>query len=174
MTRKQGAIYEVAVPAAEVKEGVFRYNIVAFNKGKRQTFPGGMEGTPLDWDYIGDQYWETRVVNPSAEISLVAPSVSSQWNGVEQYTVPQEGGACFLRKYIRDEVAGRETLRKREYSGYLCRPCSKRPPHCFLMLIPFFWINSLSLLRIFRSKCRRLNRWRFLISPRIWCSKKHG
>lgn len=118
MTRKQGAIYEVAVPAAEVKEGVFRYNIVAFNKGKRQTFPGGKEGTPLDWDYIGDQYWETRVVNPSAEISLVAPSVSSQWNGVEQYTVPQEGGACFLRKYIRDEVAGRES--KLQQVQYLC------------------------------------------------------
>ncbi|MEZ5005512.1 MAG: hypothetical protein R2738_04950 [Bacteroides graminisolvens] len=86
MTRKQGAIYEVTVPAAEGEEGVFRYNIVAFNKGKRQTFPGGMEGTPLDWDYIGDQYWETRVVNPSAEISLVMPSVSSQWNGVYRST----------------------------------------------------------------------------------------
>ena len=205
MTRKQGAIYEVTVPAAEVKEGVFRYNIVAFNKGKRQTFPGGNGGYTARLGL----HWGPILGNPCCQsISRNIVGCSFCFFFRERCgTVHRSTGRCFvsygstsamrwqdvkascnkcstLRAIKERSTEGSRFITSDGFTykakgntsqegipGYLCRPCSKRPPHCFPALILFFWINSLSLLRIFRSKCRRLNRWRFLISPRIWCSK---
>lgn len=118
MKRTHGYTYQAIVPGIEVKTGVLRYNVVVCRGGKQQTFPGGMEGSPLDWDYIGNRYWKIQVTAPESTISLVSSASCENQDGADHYTLPEGSNHHFLKKYIRDKVAGRkERLAK---AAYLC------------------------------------------------------
>lgn len=125
MKRIHGYTYRAVVPGTEVKEGVFRYNVIVCRGGQQQTFPGGTEGGPLDWDYIGNQYWETEVSAPNSTIELVGLAPQGVWNGTEQYTLLPEGSTHHIsRKYIREKINGRtETAKK---ARYLCLDIESR------------------------------------------------
>lgn len=118
MKRMQGYTYRAVVPATEVNEGVFRYNIIVCRSGKQQTFPGAIAGNPLDWDYINSQYWETKVAAPNSTIDLITSPVYGGWNEVGRYTLPEGSNHHFLKKYIRDEVDGRRA--KLAQVSHLC------------------------------------------------------
>lgn len=134
MKRIHGYTYEAMIPANMVNEGIFRYNIIICGNGRNYTFPGKTEGSPLDWDYIRNEYWESKIVNNGSPVELL--EITDGYSGVETYGIPETsymksklGGnsllekagikysfdvkdrdACFFwRKYIKDYLAGRQS-----------------------------------------------------------------
>lgn len=130
MKRTNGYTYRATVPATEVREGCFRYNIVVCINDRRQTFPLGVAKSPLDWDYTAATLWETNVVAPQKPLSLWEATDQ----GLEMYTLPEwsrtdrrlvedtptekptlrivfeskdAAPVFFLRRYIKEEVCGR-------------------------------------------------------------------
>ena len=132
MRRVEGYTWQATVPAAELKEGTYRYNIVVFAGGRKQTFPAGTPKSPLDWDYTDYSYWQTDVQPADAPLLLLdeASAVSSaelyvlpEWSSVSVQPVQwaltdklsaritfvpkKEGETCFLRRYVKDDLQGR-------------------------------------------------------------------
>ena len=87
MERTQGYTYRVTIPAEQVHTGKFRYNMTVFKNQKQFTFPSGIEGNPLDWDFISPEYWESTVVAPESEVRLF--SATDEYSGLESYTLPE-------------------------------------------------------------------------------------
>lgn len=52
------------------------YNIVTFKDGRAMTWPQGVEGTPLDWDFIAEGSYATRLLDPSDPLPLIRPESS--------------------------------------------------------------------------------------------------
>ena len=103
MERTHGYTYCVTIPAEQIHQGRFRYNIVVCKNQKQTTFPGGIDGSPLDWDYTSSEYWKTAVVAPpDSKISLF--DATDENNGMEFYPVQQQ---LFLRKDIKKEIEHR-------------------------------------------------------------------
>lgn len=95
MKRTNGYTYQATIPAAEIKEGYFRYNIIVCRGGNTYTYPAGdsatgnsgvIKGNPLDWDYTSGCYRTIRVVAPGSAIKLWTPDDQS---GIETYTLPE-------------------------------------------------------------------------------------
>lgn len=150
MNRIKGYTYKAVIPAEEMKEGVFRYNMVICRDGKQQTFPDGIPGSPLDWDHTASQYWETNVTAPGNAISLF--SVTDTYSKLETYTIPEwssihrqicndspiekasllisfeskeERPVFFLKKWIKEEIDNRKEELQR--AKYLCLHIKKYP-----------------------------------------------
>lgn len=124
MKRINGYTYQATVPAGEVTEGCFRYNIVVCYESKCRTFPAetsatgnasGTEGNPLDWDYTSDQYWTTPVVLSGSAVSLPAAT--------DTYRI---GTKHFLRTYIREAIVNRKE--KAQTCTQLCIRVKQVPP----------------------------------------------
>lgn len=114
MRRVNGYTYQATVPATEIKEGTFRYNILVCHQGKSQTYPGegtlpgksfGIKGSPLDWDYVSKEYWQTPVVAP-LEVILLA-DLDNPKADVERYDGYAIENKYFLRANIKGILAGR-------------------------------------------------------------------
>lgn len=114
------------------KKGCFSYQIVAFSNGKAVTYPGAIEGTPLDWDFSGDDYYSIEVRRDKDALPLVTPSNDidtevwaldeSSWISIDydnpptptslsSYTVRLKGnGRGVIKRYVGDltrELAGK-------------------------------------------------------------------
>ncbi len=77
----------------------FGYNIVVFSEGKAVTFPEGVEGTPLDWDWSGQSCYNVNVASPYAPLVLLKPS--ADWNdGLEMSSIPD--GQRFMCRYSQN------------------------------------------------------------------------
>ncbi|MDR2148749.1 MAG: hypothetical protein LBE91_20095 [Tannerella sp.] len=87
MERTNGYTYQTAIPAEQIRPGKFKYNVVVCINRQQFTFPGGIEGAPLDWDYISTGYWETEIVVPDSEIRLF--SATDEYSGMESYSMPE-------------------------------------------------------------------------------------
>ncbi len=96
MKRTSGYTYQAILPATEIKEGCFRYNIIVCRGDSTRTYPAGnsvtgsfsgIKGTPLDWNYTSDSYWTTRVVAPGSAIQLLA--ITDTYSQIEAYTLPE-------------------------------------------------------------------------------------
>ncbi|MBM6945297.1 MULTISPECIES: hypothetical protein [Bacteroides] len=131
MQHAGGYTWKATVPASELNEGVYRYNIVVFAGGRKQTFPSGTDKEPLDWDYTDYTYWETRVQHPDAPLLLMDAAsafsaetfIMPEWSQADMYplqrtlmekqaaclsyTPKAKGETCFLRRYVKEELAGR-------------------------------------------------------------------
>lgn len=130
MERIHGYTYRAIIPGEVVTQGKFRYTIIVSRDGNPTTFPAGISGTPLDWDYASPMYWETRVVNETSAISLY--SATRENSRIETYTMPEwsrvhrelidtcpetrpvqrficesddENPRFFLRSYVKEEIA---------------------------------------------------------------------
>ena len=64
----------------------FRYNVVAFAGGEAVTYPGNIEGTPLDWDFLGAGSYSVKVCNAGSPIVLLA--ANEDWNGMGISSIP--------------------------------------------------------------------------------------
>ncbi len=106
MQRTTGYTYRAEVPAAEVREGTFRYHILVCKDGQPVTFPADVDGSPLDWDYTAIAFFETRVVRPDAAISLLAPT--DTYAGLESYIMPEWGR--MQRRLLQDSPADRPSV----------------------------------------------------------------
>ena len=96
MKRTNGYTYQAILPAAEIKEGCFRYNIIVCRGDSTRTYPAGnsvtgnpsgIKGTPLDWNYTSDSYWTTHVVASGSAIQLL--KVTDTDSRIEAYTLPE-------------------------------------------------------------------------------------
>ncbi len=87
MNRMHGYTYQATIPAGMIGEGVFRYNIIVCEGSKNYTFPAGIEGNPLDWNFYQSKYYESRVVSPTSPIELV--KITDEYSGIEAYGVPE-------------------------------------------------------------------------------------
>lgn len=132
MERIHGYTYRATIPGDQIKQGKFRYNIIVCRADKQTTFPAGVVGNPLDWDYAQPHYWESVIVDPDSTIKLFTPKDEN--NDMESYTMPEwshtqlevindspverptlrytfeskENDPCFfLRRYIKDDIINR-------------------------------------------------------------------
>lgn len=65
MKRTSGYTYQAILPAADIKEDCFKYNIIVCRGDSTHTYPAGnsvtgsssgIQGSPLDWNYTSDFY----------------------------------------------------------------------------------------------------------------------
>jgi len=144
MERVHGYTYEAIIPANMINEGAFRYNIVVCKAGENYTFPAKAEGNPLDWDYIRNEYWESKIVNSNSPVELV--QITDGYSNIETYGIPEtsyiksklvgndpdenarirysfsikdQNTRFFWRKYIKDHVTGRKSTLKDMTNLYL-------------------------------------------------------
>ncbi len=143
MKKVNGYLYETVIPADQIKKGTFKYNIVVSIDGKHQTYPAEVSGTPLSWDYISTDYYETTVVAKESPVYIF--TVKDENHKLEAYTMPEwsrtktelienspteaktlrfffessdENPRFFLHKYIKDEINNRKERLKQ--SKHLC------------------------------------------------------
>ncbi len=141
--------YEARISPEDININDLKYNIVVFFGNKVQTFPEGTYTHPLDWDYIGQQYYETFVVKSESPVTLF--TAKDNWSNAEVYTIPAyipvkrefchsntrkdelsfkfypstDTSKFYVRKYIKEDVAMRhQRMGKGEY---LCMYASKIP-----------------------------------------------
>ena len=107
MNHTGGYTYCATVPATEIKEGCFRYNIVVCQGDKRQTFPSGVARSPLDWDYTSATLWETNIVAPEKSLSLL--EIVDADSKLETYTMPEWSRTN--RQLIQNAPTEKPTLR---------------------------------------------------------------
>lgn len=82
----------IDTPTDGKKDCMQRYNIVVFDGGKALTYPGRIEGTPLDWDYQAgqattDSYYTVRVATATAPVDLLRAAPGG--DGSELSTIPE-------------------------------------------------------------------------------------
>lgn len=106
MERTEGYTYQATIPAEQIKNGTFKYNMVVCHSGQQFTFPAGIPGSPLDWDYTSEKYWETKVVNPNCEIMLFTINDSDE---MESYIMPE--WSKIDRQTIQNGPVKNETLK---------------------------------------------------------------
>lgn len=107
MNRTAGYTYRATVPSTELEEGCFRYNIVVCRGDKRLTFPAGVAGSPLDWDYTSAALWETNVVAPQKPLLLY--EAGSAADDLETYTLPEWSRTD--RRLVENAPTEKPTLR---------------------------------------------------------------
>lgn len=150
LERTHGYTYRATIPTDQVKRGVFRYNIVVCRGTERQTFPSGVAGTPLDWDYTPTSCWETEVVAPGSAILL--SEVKDEYGHIDTYIIPEGGDMqreiqrnaptealtrrftfhspdkhprYFLRKEIRNEIRNRKN--RLQQCRWICLHATRLP-----------------------------------------------
>lgn len=96
MKRTGGYTYQATIPATEIKDDCFRYNIIvcrqqhshlSHRKFRLQEFIIGNKGNPLEWNYTSGAYWTTRVVAPDSAIPLL--TITDADSRIEAYTLPE-------------------------------------------------------------------------------------
>lgn len=141
MRRINGYTYCTEVPPEMVSGKNFRYCMTVYKDNKSYTFPAGVEGSSLDWDYYQTEYWRSEVVNTGSPVRLL--NISDEYSEIETYSIPNQGYVVrslntekpsqtnkldfelrtknpetrfFWRKYIKAELENRdETLSKMPY-----------------------------------------------------------
>ncbi len=69
MAASDGFAYEVVVPAERVHEGLLEYAVTVFEAGTSRTFPRGVPGDPLRWDFTG-AFWRVPIVRAGGALLL--------------------------------------------------------------------------------------------------------
>lgn len=127
-----GYTWQAIIPADELQEGTYRYNLVVCAGNHRQTFPVGTDKSPLDWDYTEYTYWQTEV-QPSrsplllldadalcteAEVHILPEWSRANIRRVQERPVDKptaritfcpnkDGETFFVRRYVKDLLRGR-------------------------------------------------------------------
>lgn len=70
MERTEGYRYEATLPASEITNELLRYQIVAYCNGVATTYPGAVEGAPLDWDFAQRDFYTLAMAESNAPIPL--------------------------------------------------------------------------------------------------------
>lgn len=78
--------YTVTLPANLTGNDEFRYNLVAFTSEGPVTFPDGIDGTPLSWDYPGGGFYTTQLIKEGDPIVLYYPQRDD--NRLETAVIP--------------------------------------------------------------------------------------
>lgn len=62
--------YKTTIPKEKIYNKPFKYYIVVYSNNKIQTFPEHNIGHPFDWDFIGNHFYETTVVENEPTVVL--------------------------------------------------------------------------------------------------------
>ncbi|MGN1245051.1 MAG: hypothetical protein ACI4UN_00315 [Muribaculaceae bacterium] len=85
MQRTGSHDYEAEIPIDERYRAV-EYNIVTFSGGKAVTYPQGVDGDPLGWDFTDYRYYSTKVMTDGDPVLLV--KADAEMSGIEVATIP--------------------------------------------------------------------------------------
>ncbi|MBK5721052.1 cellulase family glycosylhydrolase [Dysgonomonas sp. Marseille-P4677] len=99
MKRKEGYTYQAQIPTDMITSGIFRYNIIVCKGKQNYTFPGQTEGNPLDWDYIQNKYWESKVVDENSPVQLI--KITNENKEIETYAIPE---TSYILKSIKENL----------------------------------------------------------------------
>lgn len=77
--------YSAEVPENMLKHGFLKYRIIISTSNGKITFPGGVEGSPADWDFHSEPKFETAILEKGAPVYLFNAATDSekvvrQWN----------------------------------------------------------------------------------------------
>ncbi|MCM4155627.1 hypothetical protein [Gramella sp. AN32] len=62
--------FSAKIPQEVLQEGFLKYRIIVSTNEGKFTFPGGVAGSPSDWDFYGEDYFETAIVKADTPITL--------------------------------------------------------------------------------------------------------
>jgi hypothetical protein len=118
MTETGPGIFTGTIPADMATPGILQYSILVKKNEDFTTFPGGVKGNPLVWDYISGANWETSVLPSGSDLPLFNaatdknPVVFPNWGrGIQQGIFPlQTAGDVGFQyqsaQWAKDEVTG--------------------------------------------------------------------
>lgn len=87
--------FEAEIPASELTgKKEFSYRIAVENNSDSKTFPGNIEGKPLDWDAEEGKFYTTRVINKQSPVVLLSASEGSA--ETETSTIPDSWGRAWM------------------------------------------------------------------------------
>lgn len=140
MERISGNTYRAVIPKDQLGwNNSFGYNIVVTENGQNYTWPGNVEGTPLDWDFTSYDYYKSKKIHPNTPIVLLQPEekdknlevamIPEAWNfrfipeleapvGRNAYVLssnPDNDGKLIVRRYIGDEIANAPFIDDKQY-----------------------------------------------------------
>lgn len=126
MNRTGANTYSASMPGGNKDR--LRYRVVVFKDDKATTFPGAVEGMPLDWDYLESDWYATEVVDSASPLFLLNPdkpqsidlrsfNANGKWSHYEIaertpqiprnlaiYPIDEDGSETVMRAYIGDLV----------------------------------------------------------------------
>lgn len=70
MENLNGYNYSATIPLKLLEVGYLKYNIIVKSDDKTITFPANREGSPFDWDFYNNSFYETRIVPSNYPIYL--------------------------------------------------------------------------------------------------------
>jgi hypothetical protein len=120
MRRVHGYTYQADVTADMMQGKTLKYMIVVFHHDKKYTFPAGVEGYPLDWDFYQFHYWNVPLVAADESVQLLRRSrgkPGDEHSTILYHFVDEHNGADFfvlndslavIRKYVKDELTPRQ------------------------------------------------------------------
>lgn len=140
MVKTEGNNYYAKAAAKDLGwDRTFNYNIVVKEEDDwYYTWPGNIDGNPLDWDFIDHQYYSSKKLSENSPVVLMAPKVEDEnlevamipeaWNfrlipelnspvGIDSYFLssnPDKEGKIVVRRYIDDELSGAPFLNNKE------------------------------------------------------------
>ncbi len=94
MTRKGENQYNLTYFNQSRKNKNVDYFVVVYGEEGPVTFPGGINGTPLDWDFRSAGTYSVPVVQPSSPLILIEPD--SDNSNLEMATIPDSWGKIRL------------------------------------------------------------------------------
>jgi len=88
--------YSAKVPESLLKNGFLKYRIVVSTDKDKTTYPGGVEGSPSDWDFHSEEEFETKILEKDSPVYLFNAAVDSDkmvrgWS-TNNNVVPVNGG----------------------------------------------------------------------------------
>ena len=69
--------YSVQVPEKLLKNGFLNYRLIVSSDKDTISFPGGVKGSPADWDYYSEAQYETRILKKDSPVNLFNAAIDS-------------------------------------------------------------------------------------------------
>ncbi len=82
------------------------YNIIVYKDGQVTTWPQGVEGTPLDWDFTDYAYYTTSAQSPDAPLKMTLTGRDKDVDKLDGETV--------IRHFVGDQTASAPGIKDKE------------------------------------------------------------
>ncbi len=78
LTAENNYDYSASIPEKLMKPGFLNYQIIVSTENNTTTFPGSYKGSPADWDFYGEEEFETRIVENGAPVNIFNAATDSE------------------------------------------------------------------------------------------------
>ncbi|AVR46989.1 membrane or secreted protein [Christiangramia fulva] len=116
--------YSAKVPQKLLNNGFMNYRIIVTTKGGKFTFPGGVAGSPADWDFHSSEEYQTKIMKVGSPIYLFNAATDSdkmvrEWRP-ENEVVPIPGNEAEfqvkLEKLFMEDIENKNAEPVYDYS----------------------------------------------------------